>query len=166
MTDRRELVALLTGPPRPLSFLESARVIGLLRRVELLAFSRLGRVAVDGTLAPSQAVASFAASMGHARRADALSSLLPVSTMPAGGEQSPSPLDDRAGATLDELIASADRERADLYGVLEQAYRARLSHTEEHSDGAAARVLRRLADDVAVTQLQHAFCQGDPAGEA
>lgn len=163
--DAGELPALLSGPPRPLSLRESARVLGGLRHVELSAFSRLGEAATSGSLPARAAALSSAASMGHAWRAAQLEALLPVSAGLADEAWTASP-GEAAEAALEELATAPLGEREGFYHGLEEAYRRRLTHTQEATDGAVFRTLRRLCDDVIVTRAQHVSCQDNPGGRA
>ncbi|MGH9298051.1 MAG: hypothetical protein ACRDZP_08770 [Acidimicrobiales bacterium] len=156
------LLDVLAGPPRPLSLVELARVLGGLRWLELQGFERWGRLAIEPW---DKAVAGWAsgASLAHAWRASQLEALLPVSVGLPSASQSTCPhspeLEETAAETLpgDPVGPAPDGGKAErttpadplrLLGLLASAYRVRLAHPHQSADKPVLRVLSRLVSDV------------------
>lgn len=160
---------------RPLTLLESARVLGRIRYVELAAFERLGRRAPSATSPPAAAYLS-GASLAHAWRAALLEDHLPVSQgLPGPAELTRSPGDpvdqvlrllgppaspgDKPGPGADDgpdqgTYPGADGELvAALVGVLYPAmlagYERRIALASPAADPPLVRTLRRATADLA-----------------
>ena len=144
-------------PPRvgALSIVESARVTGGLRFVELSCYEALSlaATAADGDDAPL-AVFLAAAGLAHAWRAEQLAGLLPLSVgLPGAAEltRAPSPA---AAEALSLLAAAAPAELAAvalgaLYPALAAAYELRSARAAPAADGPLLRVWRRVSADLA-----------------
>ncbi len=147
----------LSGPCRALSLLESARVVGGLRWVELGAFASLGRAATSGGLPPELAVWASGASLAHAWRAGQLHSLLPVSAgLPSAAEATKPPGEDVAElveSLAPPSAATGSPSSGDgpalfrLYAALTAAYERRAEFAHPSADPPAVRVFVRLAAD-------------------
>jgi hypothetical protein len=143
---RRDLIAELSGPPRPLQLVEQAAVAGGLRYVELALFARLGRAAPELGAAALTVWAS-SASMRAAWRAEALEELLPVSVGLPTGEACTVPPGPMTAALVNEAETAAGWA-ADVYEVLLAAYGIRLSNLSAAADPPFERVLTRLVADL------------------
>ncbi|MGO8875747.1 MAG: hypothetical protein ACLQNG_08285 [Acidimicrobiales bacterium] len=149
-----DLTAELRGPDGPLQMIDTARVVGALRAVELVLFAWLGRLApTAGT--PEEVVWASSASLQAAWRAGELQQLLPVSPglEPVGDALAPS---SRAAARLRELNAAEQVERpervpevaAAWYRALAASYRFRLERLSPAADGPLGRVFCRVEADL------------------
>jgi len=144
----------LQGPDGPLQMIDTARVVGALRAVELALFSWLGHFAPSaGT--PEAVVWASSASLRAAWRAGELQRLLPVSPglELAGDALTPS---STAATRLRELSAGEQAERRDRvpevaaawYQALAVAYRFRLERLSPAADGPLERVFCRVEADL------------------
>lgn len=165
----------LAGPPRSLSLIESGRVLGGLRWVELEAFRTLGQLAAE-VKAPQGgselAVWASGSSLAHAWRAEQLESLLPVSAGLTGAEEcTASP-----GSTVTDWVVSLVPAVCDgdiyspggvqnWYTVLAGAYELRAAHPHPSADGAVIRSLRRLAADVRLVAREYRPLAGVGGGD-
>ena len=157
-------LANLGGPSRPLTLLESARVLGGLRWVELEAFKMLGAFAVSPPgsgfgpgSGPGPEITQWASgsSLAHAWRATQLEELLPVAAGLPGAEECTTSPGLAAGqwlATLRAGLVGVDAGAAESvpehYGQLAAAYELRASNAHASADGPVLRTLERLSGDV------------------
>ncbi len=155
-----DLLEALAGPARPLGLLESARVLGGLRWVELTSFELLGRLATGagegGPLDAATAVWASGASLGHAWRAHELERLLPVSAgLPSAAECTVAPgrLVEAFVEALARHVAVPGEGLASFYDLLVRAYEVRAVHPLEAADRAVVRTLGRLVADLRAAAL-------------
>jgi hypothetical protein len=143
----------LAGPDRPLTLLESARVFGGLRHLELELFTQLGRRAPEAQ-SPSVTVWASSASMAAAWRASLLEGLLPFSKGLPGLEESTRSAGPLTDAVLGRLEAAATDETlaafvaGELYPALLAAYGSRGDGLAPAADEPVRLALSRLTADL------------------
>lgn len=146
----------LRGPEGVLAMVDTARVVGGLRRVELALFVALGHAAPLLEL-PEQVVWASSASLRAAWRASQLDCLMPVSTGLAPAADRPDAVGPATASALEALAvfrASAEAPvgvpelAADWYDALLGAYRYRLERLSPAADGPLERVFMRVAGDL------------------